>query len=65
MTYPPDIATATEWKAWVDSVAPYRRPCHNELHSEMRFLTTIQDRDVAALGAWGIVASLMKRREIA
>lgn len=45
-------------------VAPWNRPCHNQLHSEMRFLTTIQDRELAALSAQGLVAMLRKRRAV-
>jgi len=64
MTYPPETAGLPEWKTWVDSVAQYRRPCRDELHVDMRYLAGIQDREIAAVSAQGIVRLLRKQRKI-
>lgn len=64
MIYPPATATLDELKTWVNSVAPYREPCHQELHADMRYLAGIRDRELAAISAQGIVSLLRKQRKI-
>jgi hypothetical protein len=61
MNPPKRDASDEEWFNWVNSVAPYRGLCDRELPEDMRFLSGISDREIAAVSARGLVATLRKR----
>ena len=45
-------------------MAPYRGPVASDVPIEIRELARIRDREIAALGAQGVVAQLRKWRNI-
>jgi hypothetical protein len=64
MIYPSQNAPDEQWTEWLERVAPYRRPCHAELPSELRFLSSTQDREFAMLAAKCAVNSMRSRGRI-
>lgn len=52
MPAPPAIgASLKDWSDWLDHVAPYGGPAHLELPRDLRLLTGVGPREIAALAA--------------
>ena len=62
LTYPSENAPTETWLKWVNEVAPVGGPCDPQLHPDLRYLTRISDREIAALAARGTVQTLRGRR---
>jgi chorismate synthase len=61
MIYPSRADTDATWLEWVNTVAPFRRPCHSDLNMDLRYLSGIEDRELAVISARCAVASMMRR----
>lgn len=64
MNYPSRTDTHEVWKAWIESVAPWKGPCHPELHADLRFLCNTEDRELATVAAQCAVNSIRGRRSV-
>jgi len=64
LTYPASKAPQSEWLEWGNQVAPFGRPCHPELHHDLRFLCGVQMRELAASAAQGTVNALRRIKEL-
>jgi hypothetical protein len=64
MNAPKRDASDEEWLNWVNSIAPYRGICQSGVPYELRFLSSIADREIAAVSARGLVETLRRRRVI-
>lgn len=64
MTYPKRNDTDEKWTEWLERVAPFRGLCDRELHHDLRYLSSIEDRKLALLSARCAVITLQNRRAI-